>query len=126
MFFVIAKLFLALFWGPKIILKSSNSISLCVSLSASFRDPFWDHFWFNFGVILGTLLKWFGWFFGDVSESWFEVGFLVFQLETWSRPRRRRGRRPHEVQDTLLMSAFLVPSMFYHCLENLDGVGVVV
>ena len=49
-----------------------------------------------------------------------------FQLETWSRPRRRRGRRPHEVQDALMTFALLVPSMFYHCLENLNGVGVVV
>ena len=31
-----------------------------------------------------------------------------------------------EVQDTLMLFALLVPSMFYHCLENLDGVGVVV
>ena len=46
--------------------------------------------------------------------------FSIFvQLGTWSRPRRRRGRRPHELRDTLMLFALLVPSMYYHCLENL-------
>ena len=72
-----------------------------------FGENFWFHLWF----ILGSLLK-------CVSQ--------FFQFEAWSRPRRRRGRRPHEMQDTLMMFALLVPSMFCHCLENLDGVGVVV
>ena len=46
--------------------------------------------------------------------------FSIFvQLGTWSRPRRRRGRRPHEMRDTLMLFALLVPSMYYHCLENL-------
>ena len=34
----------------------------------------------RFGVILGLLLRWFGRFFGDVSESWFVVGFLVVSI----------------------------------------------
>ena len=34
--------------------------------------------WTVLGSLFGSLLSWFGCFFGDVSESWFEVGFLVF------------------------------------------------
>ena len=49
-----------------------------------------------------------------------------FNLQRGLRPRRRRGRRPHEMQDALMMFALLVPSMFYHCLENSNGVVVVV
>ena len=79
-FFMILGSFLEPFWRSKIIVKSSNSISLCVSLSGGFRGPFWDHFCLHFGVISGLLLKWFGRFFGDVCESWFEVGFLVVSI----------------------------------------------
>ena len=46
----------------------------------------------------------------------------VFQPETWSRPRRRRDRRPHEMQETLLMFALLVPFVFRQCLDILSGV----
>ena len=52
-FFMILGAFLEPFWSSKIILKSSNSISLCFSLSGGLQGPFWDHFWFNFGVIWG-------------------------------------------------------------------------
>ena len=61
----------------------------------------------------------------------FVVGFCgvyyVFQPEKWSRLRRRRSRRPQEMHETLLlMFALLVRSMFYNCVHNLGGAGVVV
>ena len=57
-FFMILGTFLEPFWSSKMILKSSNSISLCCSLSGGLQGPFWDHFWLYFGVIWG-LLRWF-------------------------------------------------------------------
>ena len=48
------------------------------NMARHLQRPFWDYFWLHFGIILESLLKLFGWYFGDVSESWFEVGFLVF------------------------------------------------
>ena len=49
----------------------------------------------------------------DLHRFWSDFGTRVF-------------RRPHEMQDTLMMFALLVPTRFQHCLKNLDGVGVVV
>ena len=40
------------------------------TISGPLLAPFWGH--------LGSLLRWFGRYFGDVSESWLEVDFLVF------------------------------------------------
>ena len=48
------------------------------------------------------------------------------QPEAWSRPRRRRSRGPHEMQEPLLMFASFVPFVFDNCLDNLGGVGVLV
>ena len=53
-FLEISGSFLEPFWSSKIILKSSNSISLCFSLSGGLQGPFWDHFWLYFGVIWGN------------------------------------------------------------------------
>ena len=86
--------------------------------------PFLPHL----GVILGVILAWFLSIF-DLFACFgliiFVVGFCgvsyVFQLEKWSRLRRRRSRRPQEMHETLLMFALLVRSMY-----NLGGAGVVV
>ena len=89
--------------------------------------PFWDHFWLHFTVFSGLLLKRFGIFsvmFPSLGSRW---GFWFFQSETWSRPRRRRGRRPFEVHKcsgihldrALLLNALPVPllrQVHFECL----------
>ena len=49
-----------------------------------------------------------------------------YHPEAWSRPRRRRGRRPHEMQETWLMCVLLVLCMFNNWLFNRGGAGVLV
>ena len=115
-FLIILGSFLEPFWSSKINLKSSNSISLCFSLSGGLHGRFWDHFGLHFGVILVTFevvlavcsvlfpsrgLRW-----GSIGisppnricrtifETWSRFFQLFFHLLAWSRPRRRRGRRP--------------------------------
>ena len=34
----------------------------------------------------------------------------------WSRPRRRRGRRPHQLQESWSRFVLLVPFIFGHCV----------
>ena len=58
-------------------------------------------------------------FFGDVSESCFEVVFFENFLGGAAEDHLKCKTRG-------CLFALLAPSMFYHCLENLGGVGVVV
>ena len=55
--------------------KWGNSFSVIFWCLESLLGPFWDHFWHHFGRVSGSFLRGFWWFFGDVSESCFEVGF---------------------------------------------------
>ena len=105
--------------------------------------PFSDSYGSGFGVThFGVVFKYFEcvcllycfWFPFLVGAAWnlLVVGCCgsayvcshVFQPEASSRPRRRRSRRPHEMQETLLRFALLVASMFHHYLDPLGGAGV--
>ena len=51
--------------------------------------------------------------------------FSVFQPESWSKLGRRRGRRPQDRQEALLVFALLARSKFYNFVDTLVVAGVV-
>ena len=54
---------------------------------------------------------------GGCSRTVFLVDFLMFCYPgAWSRPRRRRGRRPHQLQESWSRFVLLVPFIFGHCV----------